>query len=495
MTLIGELSLWVAMLLAVWSVLVIIAGEKLQRPDLRESGDRAVRATAVMLILSCVGLFAAILGDDLSLAYVAAHSATNLPVIYSLSAFLSGEPGRLLATALILSVCGALAGAARIPRAISALVVVGLLARLGIFENPFRRLDWIPADGLSLQPALQNPGVETYLALQVCGCACSIFAGACALAGVIGDGARAEERRNAQKPVFIALVLMSCAILLGMWSAYAELGWPDAWITQPVKSGSLFLWIGILFLGTPASWFAGMSRSRALAGVLSAAVMLLGIFCLYRAVPAITPLNLDLVHSAKVRAAAALPFMIPGTAIIIAAAASNQLRTRTALVGVGAIVLGGLLLESQQNSGVTSLSFPAASAPVVAMLDSRGRMRLELLSVSEYDELNREVTAFLISATRNADPPRLIVPEERRLIDGRGAPTSAAFGVPGIAASLREDIYVRVVPGRNPATPRIEVFLKKFMWLAWAGLLLIFVGAAILAGPLLRTGASRVEPS
>ena len=56
MILIGELSLWVALLMAVWSTTVSYAGGAMKRDDLVNSGVRGLYATFAMVLLASIGL-------------------------------------------------------------------------------------------------------------------------------------------------------------------------------------------------------------------------------------------------------------------------------------------------------------------------------------------------------------------------------------------------------------------------------------------------------
>jgi len=62
--LIGELSLWVALLMAAWSTTVSFAGGATRRADLTDSGVRGLYATFAMFLLAWVGLWTALLTKD-----------------------------------------------------------------------------------------------------------------------------------------------------------------------------------------------------------------------------------------------------------------------------------------------------------------------------------------------------------------------------------------------------------------------------------------------
>src|SRR5579871_3302580 len=109
MILIGELSLWVALLFAGWACAVSFAGAGLKRADLAATGERAMYATWGFIVLASLGLWTALVQHDFSLRYVASYTSANLPLLYTLTAFWAGQEGSMLFWALILSTYGAIA--------------------------------------------------------------------------------------------------------------------------------------------------------------------------------------------------------------------------------------------------------------------------------------------------------------------------------------------------------------------------------------------------
>ena len=107
--LIGELSLWVALLMAAWCASVSFAGATLHRRDLVQSGVRAMFLTFAAVLLAAIGLWTALLTRDFSLEYVASHISSNMPQVYIFTAFWSGQQGSMLFWALILSMYSAIA--------------------------------------------------------------------------------------------------------------------------------------------------------------------------------------------------------------------------------------------------------------------------------------------------------------------------------------------------------------------------------------------------
>jgi cytochrome c-type biogenesis protein CcmE len=105
--LVGELSLWVALLMAAWAGVTSCAGGALGREDLVTSGRRGLYATTAMIVLASLGLWTALLTHDFSLKYVASNTSANMPKVYVFAAFWGGQAGSLLFWTLILALFSA----------------------------------------------------------------------------------------------------------------------------------------------------------------------------------------------------------------------------------------------------------------------------------------------------------------------------------------------------------------------------------------------------
>src|SRR5438105_1075243 len=109
MILIGELSIWVALLMAAWACAVSYAGGATRRADLVASGERAMYATTAFVVLASIGLWTAIMTSDFSFKYVASFTSSNLPIVYKFTAFWGGQAGSLLFWCLVLSLYSTIA--------------------------------------------------------------------------------------------------------------------------------------------------------------------------------------------------------------------------------------------------------------------------------------------------------------------------------------------------------------------------------------------------
>jgi cytochrome c-type biogenesis protein CcmF len=250
--LVGELSLWVALLMAAWTATVSFAGGHLRRDDLIRSGERGIYATLAMVVLASAGLWTALLTHDFSNKFVASYTSANLPKVYTITAFWAGQSGSMLFWALILALYSALAiwnnrGRNRVlmpyVAGTLALVLVFFLAMLCLGANPFERLDWIPPDGRGLNPQLQNPGMAAHPPMLYLGYVGTSVPFAFAIAALLTRRLDAEWLSAVRRWALIAWFFNTVGIVLGMWWAYVELGWGGYWAWDPVENASLLPWL------------------------------------------------------------------------------------------------------------------------------------------------------------------------------------------------------------------------------------------------------------
>src|SRR6267378_7550856 len=116
MTLLGNLALWVALLVGIWGALAGFVGGLKDRPDLARSARRAVFAMCGALLVAVVSLEWALFQHDFNVEYVAAYTSRNLPIFYTWSALYAGQKGSLLFWATVLSIFGSLAQWLTAPR-------------------------------------------------------------------------------------------------------------------------------------------------------------------------------------------------------------------------------------------------------------------------------------------------------------------------------------------------------------------------------------------
>ena len=252
MTLLGQFSLWVALLLAGWASAVSFSGRWQDRPDLEASVTGAVYGIFGALMVASVALWKGLVSHDFNIEYVAAYTSRNLPSGYIFSAFWAGQKGSLLFWAVVLSLFAALAQLLT-PRRHSTLLpyVAGVTSAVtGFFvctmlfaADPFERLPFTPLDGRGLNPQLQNPGMMIHPPMLYLGYISITIPFAFAVAALLSRSLDTGWIHAIRKWTLVSWLFLSIGITLGMWWAYVELGWGGYWAWDPVENASLLPWL------------------------------------------------------------------------------------------------------------------------------------------------------------------------------------------------------------------------------------------------------------
>ncbi len=253
MTVLGNLALWLALLVGVWGALAGFVGGRQARPDLAHSARRAVFAMCGALLVAVFALEWALFQHDFNVEYVAAYTSRNLPIFYTWSALYAGQKGSLLFWATVLSLFGSLA-LVLTPRRHHELLptVAGVVALVASFfisvmlfghANPFQRLPYTPLDGSGLNPQLQNPGMVFHPPMLYLGYISTTIPFAFAIAALLSKRLDADWLVAIRKWTLLSWLFLSIGICLGMGWAYVELGWGGYWSWDPVENASLLPWL------------------------------------------------------------------------------------------------------------------------------------------------------------------------------------------------------------------------------------------------------------
>src|SRR6266704_1853707 len=223
MTLLGNLALWLALLVGIWGALAGFVGGLKDRADLARSARHAVFAMCAALLVAVVSLEWALFQHDFNVEYVAAYTSRNLPVFYTWSALYAGQKGSLLFWATVLSVFGSLA-LVLTPRHHRALLpyVAGVVSLVAAFF----------ISGMLFHPPMLYLG---YISITI--------PFAFAIAALLSKRLDTDWLVAIRKWTLLSWLFLSIGICLGMWWAYVELGWGGYWAWDPVENASLLPWL------------------------------------------------------------------------------------------------------------------------------------------------------------------------------------------------------------------------------------------------------------
>ncbi len=286
----GLAALWLAAALAGMQLLAGAVG-------LRDGGSQLaalVRPAAVVQALLCALAFGALLllfyRTDLSVALVAKNSHSAKPLIFKLAGAWGNHEGSMLLWVSVMALAGGLIAflERRLPErtmiatlAAQAFVGLGFYAFLLISSNPFERLPVPAAEGMGLNPLLQDMGLAFhpptlyfgYVGLSV---AFSFAVGALLTRQVTPDFAKV------MRPWILgAWIFLTLGITAGSYWAYYELGWGGWWFWDPVENASLMPWLAATALLHSASVLASRDALRAwtiMLGVVAFSMSMIGTF-------------------------------------------------------------------------------------------------------------------------------------------------------------------------------------------------------------------------
>ncbi|ASJ95269.1 heme lyase CcmF/NrfE family subunit [Shewanella marisflavi] len=190
--------------------------------------------------------------DDFSVAYVAHHSNSQLPIFFKIAAVWGGHEGSLLFWVFALSVWTAAVAffskgleevfTARV-LAILAMIVIGFSLFMLLTSSPFERLFPIPMEGRDLNPMLQDVGLIFHPPMLYLGYVGFSVSFAFAIAALMGGRLDSAWARWSRPWTLAAWIFLTGGISLGSWWAYYELGWGGWWFWDPVENASFMPWL------------------------------------------------------------------------------------------------------------------------------------------------------------------------------------------------------------------------------------------------------------
>jgi len=197
-------------------------------------------------------LTVAYLGSDFSVLNVIKNSHTTKPMLYKISGVWGNHEGSMLLWVLILAVFGSAVSlfGRNLPEGLKArvlsvqgLIAVGFLLFILLTSNPFERVFPPPADGESLNPLLQDPGLAFHPPFLYLGYVGFSMAFSFAIAALLEGRVDPSWARWVRPWTLAAWSFLTVGIVLGSWWAYYELGWGGWWFWDPVENASFMPWL------------------------------------------------------------------------------------------------------------------------------------------------------------------------------------------------------------------------------------------------------------
>jgi cytochrome c-type biogenesis protein CcmF len=257
-TQIGEVALWVALLISAWGATLGFVGGRTGRGDLVLSAERSVLAVFALIATAAGAIISAFLRDEFKYEYVTGHSNRELPFFYKVTGLWAGQTGSLVFWALLLALfsCVVVFQNRRANREFMPYVAGTLLTVIGFFllvvvfqSNPFKLLDFTPADGRGLNPQLQNYWMTIHPPALYLGFTCFTVPFAFAVSALLSGRLDTRWITTTRRWTLVAWFFLTIGIIFGMMWAYVELGWGGYWFWDPVENASLLPWLtGTAFL-------------------------------------------------------------------------------------------------------------------------------------------------------------------------------------------------------------------------------------------------------
>ena len=325
---IGNISLTLALVVSILLAIYPLWGAQRQHENLMATAKPLAIGLFLFTLIAYVCLTYAFVNDDFSVAYVAQHSNSKLPIYYKVTAVWGGHEGSFLLWVLMLSIWTVAVAIfskgiplAMVARVLSVLGMVGIGFYLFMLltSNPFdSMLPFFPVDGRDLNPLLQDFGMIIHPPMLYMGYVGFSVAFAFAISALISGQLDSTWARWSRPWVIAAWAFLTVGIALGSWWAYYELGWGGWWFWDPVENASLM------------PWLAGLALLHSLAvtekrGVFKAWTIMLAIFSF-----ALSLLGTFLVRS--------------GVITSVHSFAADPTRGLVILAILGIIIGGGLLM-------------------------------------------------------------------------------------------------------------------------------------------------------
>ena len=287
----GLAALWLAAALAATQMVAgFLAVRDNGTSELAKLIRPAAIAQGVLVAFSFAMLVWLFAITDLSVKLVVSNSHSMKPLIFKLSGTWGNHEGSMLLWVMVMGFAGALIALVerRLPErtmnatlAAQGVVSLGFYAFLLLSSNPFARLPTPAAEGMGLNPLLQDIGLAFHPPTLYLGYVGLSVAFSFAVGALLTRQVTPEFARAMRPWVLGAWVWLTVGITAGSYWAYYELGWGGWWFWDPVENASLMPWLAATALLHSASVLASRDALRTwtiMLGVVAFSMSMVGTF-------------------------------------------------------------------------------------------------------------------------------------------------------------------------------------------------------------------------
>ncbi|MGC5799744.1 heme lyase CcmF/NrfE family subunit [Sphingomonas sp. NFX23] len=248
----GLAALWFAGALAALQLVMAAIGIARGRDDVAAAVRPVAIVQGLLALLAMALLIELFLDSDMSVKLVVENSHSAKPWLYKFAGAWGNHEGSMLLWVTILGLAG---GAVAIferslpERTLTATlgaqatIALGFYAFLLFSSNPFARLNPAAADGLGLNPLLQDPGLAFHPPTLYTGYVGLSVAFSFAVGALVTRDVGPAFAKAMRPWVLVAWIFLTLGITAGSYWAYYELGWGGWWFWDPVENASLMPWL------------------------------------------------------------------------------------------------------------------------------------------------------------------------------------------------------------------------------------------------------------
>jgi cytochrome c-type biogenesis protein CcmF len=267
----------VTFVVALYSVIAAIIGERKQSAQMVESARRAQLLTFPLLSLAAGILIYLLVNNHFDVSFVYEVTSRSMPTYLKVTAWWGGQAGSLLFWAWLLSAFTSAVTLRKWERdreflpwvIVVSSITLAFFLSMNIFfhENPFARfyqtiegvqaytfrpaggVPVIPQDGNGLNPLLRHPGMIIHPPMLYLGFVSFVIPFAFAIAALITGRTDDRWTRITRRWTLWAWLFLSLGLVLGGRWAYDVLGWGGYWGWDPVEIAAFMPWLtGTAFL-------------------------------------------------------------------------------------------------------------------------------------------------------------------------------------------------------------------------------------------------------